>query len=262
VRPARRPAPDNGKERRALHATADPHRVVGGVSVETARVRADFDRLALLGAESGDAGDDADRVLLRHAPREIDSALEIGCGTGSFTRKIAARARRVLAVDLSPEMVRVARERCRGLEHVEFRIADAAALEPGDGAFDCVASIAALHHLPAEETLEKLARALRPGGVLLVSDLRRLERPLETAAAALALPFLVARRLLRTGRLRERRAVREAWARHALADRHLTLLEARGLFTRMLPGARVAPLRPFRYTAVWRAPSRLPIAPA
>lgn len=130
-------------------------------------VRADFDRIAALSPSHTLTREE--RWLLARAPPRIERALEVGCGLGVFTRALASRARSVDAIDLSPGMI----ERARGgaAPHMTFQVADALAVTVPEGHFDCIASLATLHHLPLAPMLARMAGWLRPGGVLLVQDL-------------------------------------------------------------------------------------------
>src|SRR5215210_6171781 len=134
-------------------------------------VRADFDRIALLAGEGWDHSSHYHEFLARHIPEPCREALEIGCGTGAFSRLLARSSERVLALDLSPNMIRVAGERSAQFPNIEFKVADVLARELPAGRFDCVATIATLHHLPMAEVLPKIKRALKAGGVLLILDL-------------------------------------------------------------------------------------------
>src|SRR5215207_8117861 len=79
-----------------------------------ATVRADFDRIALLSEQYGwSHNDHYHGFLLGQLPAQVGEALDVGCGAGAFSRLLARRSRHVLGVDLSPEMVRMARERSR-----------------------------------------------------------------------------------------------------------------------------------------------------
>src|SRR5215207_1101232 len=202
-------------------------------------VRADFDRIALLSGEEWDHNSHYHDFLARHIPGPCREALDIGCGTGAFSRLLATSAERVLALDLSPNMIRLAGERSARFPNIDFRVADVTALELPAERFDCIATIATLHHLPAEEVLPKLKGALKPGGVLLVLDLFQAEGLSDAVAGALAVPLSLGLRLLRRGRLRPPRAVRRAWEEHGRHDTYLTLTRVRELCAGLLPGARV-----------------------
>jgi 2-polyprenyl-3-methyl-5-hydroxy-6-metoxy-1,4-benzoquinol methylase len=74
-------------------------------------IEKDFDRLALLDDNGWTHNNHYHGFLLRHVPANCSSALEVGCGSGAFSRRLAGCARQVVALDLSAEMIRVARAR-------------------------------------------------------------------------------------------------------------------------------------------------------
>jgi ubiquinone/menaquinone biosynthesis C-methylase UbiE len=149
-------------------------------------------------------------------------------------------------------MIGVARERSALFPHIDFRVADVLAQELSAESFDCVATIATLHHLPVAEALSKFKRALRPGGVLLVLDLFQTEGLFDAAASALAVPLSMGLRLTRHGRLLPPREVRRAWEEHGRHDSYLTLAQVRELCAEMLPGAEVTRHLLWRYSIVWK----------
>lgn len=214
-----------------------------------ADVRADFDRIARLSPPSA-ATDALTRWLLGHLPARCEDVLEVGCGTGEATRVAAARAARVVALDLSPEMVRMARSRSAGLPNVAYHVADATTWDYPEAGFDAVISIATLHHLPLETTIAAWARTLRPGGVLLILDLLDRSSPRYLPLNALALLSAGWLRLRGAGSTALRRAYRE----HGRHDVYLRPREARARFARLLPGARVTHHLRWRYSVVWRKP--------
>lgn len=215
-------------------------------------VRADFDRIALLSGEEWGHNGHYHSYLARHIADPCREALEVGCGSGAFARLLAARAERVLALDLSPKMIEVAVERSARFTNIDFRVADVLTLELPAGRFDCIATIATLHHLPVAEALSKLKRALKPGGVLLVLDLLQNEGLSDAVRNALAVPLSVGLRLVRRGRLWPPREVRRAWAEHGRRDSYLTLAQVRELCAEMLPGAEVRRHLLWRYSVVWK----------
>lgn len=100
------------------------------------------------------------------------SALEVGPGDGAFLPELARRFRRVAAVDNSPAMLELARQRCaqEGLDNVELHLADA--LQDACQPADCVVLNMVLHHLAAPgEAMKHLARLVNPGGSLLITEL-------------------------------------------------------------------------------------------
>jgi ubiquinone/menaquinone biosynthesis C-methylase UbiE len=215
------------------------------------KVKADFDRIALLSSESVH-NDHYLNFLARHIPRDCANALEIGCGTGAFSRLMAARAERVLALDLSPNMIRLAETRSRSFPNIDFQCADARACELPAERFDCIASIATLHHLQMEEMLSKMKAALKPRGTLLILDLFESVGTFDTLTSMLAMPVSMSLRIFQTGSLRAPREVREAWQEHGRSDSYLTLSNIRNICAEMLPGAKVRKHLLWRYSIVWK----------
>jgi SAM-dependent methyltransferase len=230
-------------------------------SYYTAAVREDFDRIADLSeAEVWDHNVHYHAFLLGQLPSRLGDALEIGCGTGAFARSLAKRCNRVLAVDLSPRMVEVARDRSKGYPNIEYAVADANSWEFPEESFDCVASIATVHHLPLGPLLGKMGGALRPGGVLLVLDLYRASGYADLLMGAAGLPASKAIRLAMTGPLSEPPQppeVERAWNEHFATDIFSTLEEVRSACEAAeLKGARVRRHLLWRYSMVWRKPLR------
>jgi SAM-dependent methyltransferase len=110
--------------------------------------------------EGPDAFDAAFAAVAKAEPRRV---LEVGCGMGNFAERVARETTaEVVATDLSPRMVDVARE--RGLD---ARVADVQALPFADGDFDCAVANAMLYHVEdLDRALAELARVLEPGGQL------------------------------------------------------------------------------------------------
>jgi ubiquinone/menaquinone biosynthesis C-methylase UbiE len=96
------------------------------------------------------------------------AALDAACGTGRHTRYLAARGHRVIGVDASPAMLAEAR---RALDDVDLRLGDLAHLPLDDASVDLAVSALALTHCPdLGPPIAELARVVRPGGRLVVSD--------------------------------------------------------------------------------------------
>jgi malonyl-CoA O-methyltransferase len=115
----------------------------------------------------------ANQLLCRLSsrPERFRSVLELGCGTGYLTAKLAEAfpAAKITAVDLAPAMVKVARRRV-GAHTVEFLVADAEEHCWEPGSFDLIASNATVQWFEsAEISIRSLAGALRTGGLMLHS---------------------------------------------------------------------------------------------
>jgi len=95
--------------------------------------------------------------------------LELGCGTGLFTKDLARTQAQIVAIDISPDLIARARQEVP-LENVEFRVDNAADLSFEDGSFDAVVGSSVLHHLPIRPALREFRRVLKPGGQLCFSE--------------------------------------------------------------------------------------------
>ena len=232
-------------------------------------IELDFDRLALLDEEGWTANNHYYNSLLKYVPRNCENALEIGCGTGALARQLAERCKRVVAIDMSEEMIRVARERAAGSEaagikaeridagmgNVEFLLADAMRWRFPREQFDFVCSVATLHHLEQREILMKIRETLRPGGVLVVLDLVESRGFVERMMDVVGLGVSTTLRLVRNGRLRPPPEVRKAWEQHGKHDHYATVGQVRTLADEILPGAVVKRCLLWRYELVYRKPA-------
>jgi magnesium-protoporphyrin O-methyltransferase len=107
------------------------------------------------------AGRDAMRsTLLSWIPDDLQAVrlLDAGCGTGALSVEAARRGARVTAVDLSPKLVALARERLPptlGTGNIDFRVGDM--LDPAFGEFDHVIAMDSLIHYGIADMLRVLA---------------------------------------------------------------------------------------------------------
>ena len=223
------------------------------MSAPPSQVQLDFDRIALLSSDGWNHNNHYDSFLLEQLPpsSELD-ALEIGCGTGSFTRLLAQRFRRVLAIDLSPRMIEIAEEQSRQYSNIDYRVADVMTSEFPTGQFGCVASIATFHHLPLEPVLYKIKAALKSGGTLLTLDLYKAESLADFLSSLWAIPVNMTLKLIKNGRIRESPEVRAAWSEHGRTDKYLTLSEVRQTCATILPEAQVKRHLLWRYSIIWK----------
>jgi len=99
-------------------------------------------------------------TLLSYLPRDLSGTrlLDAGCGTGALSLEAAERGASVLATDLSPTLIALARDRTDAQTNagsVEFRVGDM--LDPALGEFDHIVAMDSLIHYGARDVMEVLA---------------------------------------------------------------------------------------------------------
>jgi ubiquinone/menaquinone biosynthesis C-methylase UbiE len=117
---------------------------------------------------------DLDARLLREQDPALfrGDVLELGCGTGKNTEWLAPRARSLLALDGSEQMLKRARER-PGVQHVQFLLQDLRERWPAaDASRDLITCNLVLEHLEdLSFVFSEARRVLRPGGSFFVCEL-------------------------------------------------------------------------------------------
>lgn len=145
------------------------------VGEHAASIRRSYDRVAAAYAEhlfDELSGKPLDRALLDCFAEQVRGkgpVADVGCGPGQVARYLAERGMPALGIDLSPEMVAVAR---RLSPSISFAQGDMLALDAEEGAWGGIVAFYAIVHLAPEEVSRAFAefgRVLRPGGLLLVA---------------------------------------------------------------------------------------------
>ncbi|HEX4661544.1 MAG TPA: class I SAM-dependent methyltransferase [Streptosporangiaceae bacterium] len=196
------------------------------------------------------------RLLLRHLPRPCNRVLDVGCGAGAFAVELAKRAEYVDALDRSRAMIEEAKRVAP--PNVTCILADVLQEPLPDARYDAVVSISALHHTPLEEVLPRLARALRPGGVLAAAALPRIDLPQELPTELTA---AIGHRVLGAAFAILRASGRRRWYAKELSqimpvvlDPSLSTRQVRQQASALLPGAHVRRLIFWRYFLLWQKP--------
>lgn len=99
-----------------------------------------------------------------------DTVLELGCGTGTTALSLAPDVARLVATDVSTEMIAIAREKAaaQGCRNVEFAVSPADRAAGPDGAFDAVLAFNVLHLIADRPAaLRQAARSLKGGGLFI-----------------------------------------------------------------------------------------------
>jgi len=110
-------------------------------------------------------------------PLQGRKALDVGCGTGRWSRLLAEAGASVTGIDLQPETLRDNRARLPACRFVEM---SADTLGLASGSFDLVVAVTVLQHLPDESqalALSEIRRVLAPGGRVLLLEAARERGP-------------------------------------------------------------------------------------
>jgi ubiquinone/menaquinone biosynthesis C-methylase UbiE/DNA-binding transcriptional ArsR family regulator len=146
-------------ETRLAERRTEAQRFFAGAAGEWDRVRAEA-----YGAEF-------ERAILRALPLPEWTIADLGCGTGSFTLELARSGARVIGVDQSASMLKLARSALRDFANAELRQASLEALPLPDASCDVATLVLVLSYVErVEPVLAEARRILGPGGRLFVVD--------------------------------------------------------------------------------------------
>jgi len=106
-----------------------------------------------------------------------DSLLDIGCGRGKILHELesAQGGFKLFGIDSEPEKIEIAKS-FNSSSKISFKIAYASDLPYTNGSMDWIISTLSFHHMSAEEkgkAIGEIARVLKPGGKLLITDFGR-----------------------------------------------------------------------------------------
>ena len=111
------------------------------------------------------------REFLYHPLGDLQGkgVLDFGCGEGEVSVQLARFGARVTGMDISPELIAIARQRaCLYAVEVDYVAGDILQCSPGE--FDIVVANAVLHHVDVRATVPRLLACLRPGGLLVADE--------------------------------------------------------------------------------------------
>lgn len=173
-----------------LQTRSTAHELLDAEQLDERELRTNLREMAMLNRLPGGIGDSVRAVKRLLHGTTGGTVLDLGTGSGDFVRRLLReRAVDVIAADLRPEVLAIARRNLAHTKDVTFVRADARALPLADASVDVAHASLLLHHLEPEEVvaaLREMRRIARLGVV--INDLRR--GPLAfamTAAAVLAL---------------------------------------------------------------------------
>jgi len=97
----------------------------------------------------------------------LGKLIELGCGTGYFTKTLADKSEYIISTDISEEMLSIAREKLKGFE---FQVMDCQDIKFDEETFDTVFMGLVLLFTEPEKALKESRRILKHGGLLIIAD--------------------------------------------------------------------------------------------
>lgn len=195
------------------------------------------------------------RYLLRQVPPGCDRALDAGCGTGLFARRLARHARSVDAIDRAPEVIAAARALPASTPNVRYIQADLTSYEVGSSRYDYIACIAAIHHMPFTQAISKLRDALAPSGVLAIIGCYREATPADYARDLAAIPAnIAANAIIKAAARWNGSSIARQVGTAPVMDAQMPLPEIKGEALSLLPGAVIRRRLYWRYSLIYRHP--------
>ena len=181
--------------------------------------------------------------ILENVPVPCDTALDVGCGDGVLTARLAPLAKRVMGIDTAASVIAIARNNVLA-RNVTFVEGDILSYPFASMRFDFIAAVAVLHHVSLEEGLARLSGLLLSGGVLAVVGLARDHSLVDYATSAVSVPVA---RVVR---------FRKGWWESPATriDPVINYSDIRAAAMRLLPGVEVRRRLFFRHTLLWRKP--------
>ncbi len=112
-----------------------------------------------------------DVLKFLHPTHRAEKLLDVGCGTGHWSRFFYSLGYQVHGIDISEKMIFAARS---SMELCTYSVADACALPFMNSSFDIVTAMASLEFISKPTVaIQEMIRCLRPGGCLLIGTLNR-----------------------------------------------------------------------------------------
>ncbi|MCL6602167.1 MAG: methyltransferase domain-containing protein [Paenibacillus sp.] len=218
-------------------------------------VKEDFDKISRFAKQEHewDHNNHYHDYLLQFVPKKCEMAIDIGCGTGEFSRELAMQSKEVYGFDLSPISIEKAKDFSKSLPNVSYRAQDIMEYPFNDESVDCFSSLAVLHHINLHEILPKLKRALKPGGVLIFLDLYNQNKRLDYLPDLLAIPLNKYYLKTKPQRIKNEEEI-IAMQEHMKTDRYLSKKELKEIYDTYLPGNHFKIHLFWRYSLVWKKP--------
>lgn len=212
----------------------------------------DFNRISKIEERKWEHNNHYHKYLMKNMPNNCEKALEIGSGKGLFSRLMAKDFKKVIAVDFSEGMIEKAKATSKDYKNIEYRLEDITRHDFKNNKYDCIVSIATMHHLPFREMLIKAKEGLKDNGVFMVLDLYERKTIKDYLISLFAAPVNIIFMLFKNRSLRASEEERKAWEEHSKNDVYMTFKDIKTICEKVMPGAKVRRQLFWRYSIVWR----------
>lgn len=184
--------------------------------------------------------------LLDQVPEKGISALDIGCGTGEFASKLAARCRYVDAIDTDPLAIKTSRYRYQSIRNLDFHHASFSEFPHETKRYDFISVIAALHHMDPFKATERMVRLLRPNGVLAILGLYKEETYLDFLWSLASVP------VDRYYRFLHQQSEMDSGHQMVVQEPDMGIGDIRALMHKTAPNHRFRRHLLWRYSIIWK----------
>ena len=107
-----------------------------------------------------------------------DFVLECACGTGSISKPVAEKCRKLIATDMSVNMMKRAGKNCSGCGNITFRRANIMSVKVKDNTFDKVVAGNVIHLLDEPyKAVDELLRVCKKGGKVIIPTYINMSKP-------------------------------------------------------------------------------------
>ena len=218
------------------------------------RIAVEFDQIASLPDKNWNHNIHYHSFLLNELPKTCHRVLEIGCGKGKLSIELAKKVKEVVGIDLSSEMLKIARSRSKGINNIRFEQTDYMQKDYPPAYFDAIVSVATFHHMDWPAVLKRAKGDLKPGGKLLVVDLYEERGWRDSLYNLVSIPIHHLYKWMKNGQSQSTPQENTLWNAHGSGDEYLLFEALKKMATQHLPGATVKRRLLWRYSLVWEKP--------
>ena len=104
--------------------------------------------------------------MLTHNIQKEMNVLELGCGTGYFSKELVKTNAKITAIDISPDLIEIAKNETKKFSNIEYLLQNAYSMDFENECFDIVVGSSVLHHLDVEKALSETYRVLKKNGTI------------------------------------------------------------------------------------------------